>query len=91
MKRDWKCITLHKVGIRLDNIFLNNFDIFTSIQGKTEVKTIFLIHGYPTSSYDWSKIWDTLSERYQLVAIDLLGFRVFRRCLHPIHILFKTR
>ena len=37
------------------------------------LKRFFLIHGYPTSSYDWAKIWDTLAENYQVLAIDLLG------------------
>lgn len=52
----------------------NNFNIFYQHSIQTiPKKTIFLIHGYPTSSYDWSKIWEQLSNRYQLVAIDLLG------------------
>ena len=35
---------------------------------------IFLIHGFPTSSWDWAPIWDELSASYRVVAIDLLGF-----------------
>jgi len=36
--------------------------------------TIFLIHGFPTASWDWWKIWPTLNQHYRLVAIDMLGF-----------------
>ena len=36
--------------------------------------TILLIHGFPTSSWDWWKIWPTLNRHYRLVAMDLLGF-----------------
>jgi len=36
--------------------------------------TIFLIHGFPTSSWDWWKIWPELNRHYRLVAPDLLGF-----------------
>lgn len=36
--------------------------------------TIFLIHGFPTSSWDWWKIWPALNLHYRLVAMDLLGF-----------------
>ncbi|WP_439100235.1 alpha/beta fold hydrolase [Congregibacter sp.] len=36
--------------------------------------TILLIHGFPTSSWDWWKIWPTLNQHYRLVAMDLLGF-----------------
>ena len=36
--------------------------------------TILLIHGFPTSSWDWLKIWPELNRHYRLVAMDLLGF-----------------
>jgi pimeloyl-ACP methyl ester carboxylesterase len=36
--------------------------------------TILLIHGFPTSSWDWWKIWPELNRHYRLVAMDLLGF-----------------
>ena len=36
--------------------------------------TILLIHGFPTSSWDWLKIWPDLNRHYRLVAMDLLGF-----------------
>ena len=36
--------------------------------------TIFLIHGFPTASWDWWKIWPSLSQHYRLVAMDMLGF-----------------
>ncbi len=60
----------HKTGKYFS---FHNFNIFYQYSNKAGADTLFLIHGYPTSSYDWSKIWDTLSEQYQLVAIDLLG------------------
>jgi pimeloyl-ACP methyl ester carboxylesterase len=33
-----------------------------------------LIHGFPTSSWDWSRVWDALSQSERLLAPDLLGF-----------------
>ncbi|WP_439106195.1 alpha/beta fold hydrolase [Congregibacter sp.] len=36
--------------------------------------TILLIHGFPTSSWDWWKIWPQVNRHYRLVAMDLLGF-----------------
>ncbi len=36
--------------------------------------TIFLIHGFPSASWDWWKIWPALNRHYRLVALDLLGF-----------------
>ena len=36
--------------------------------------TLLLIHGFPTASWDWSRIWHDLVGRYRLVAMDMLGF-----------------
>ena len=33
-----------------------------------------LLHGFPTSSFDWHLVWDGLCERRRLLAFDLLGF-----------------
>ncbi|MBK9625056.1 MAG: alpha/beta hydrolase [Rhodocyclaceae bacterium] len=35
--------------------------------------TLVLIHGYPTSSWDFSPMWHQLSVRFRLVTADLLG------------------
>ena len=35
---------------------------------------LLLIHGFPTSSWDWSGVWGGLSARFSLVAADMLGF-----------------
>ena len=34
---------------------------------------LVLIHGYPTSSWDFSPMWHQLNERFRLVTADLLG------------------
>lgn len=35
---------------------------------------LLLIHGFPTSSWDWTGVWQTLEDRFNLAAIDMLGF-----------------
>ncbi|NXB74837.1 MEST protein, partial [Donacobius atricapilla] len=41
--------------------------------GSSEV--VVLLHGFPTSSYDWSKIWEGLTQRFRrVIALDFLGF-----------------
>lgn len=35
---------------------------------------LLLIHGYPTSSWDWSGLWPSLKSRFNLAALDMLGF-----------------
>jgi len=35
---------------------------------------ILFLHGFPTSSYDWYKMWPELHQYFHLVALDFLGF-----------------
>ena len=35
---------------------------------------ILFKHGFPTSSYDWHKMWPELHKYYHLIAFDYLGF-----------------
>lgn len=35
---------------------------------------LMLIHGFPTASWDWHRVWQPLSRRYRLLALDMLGF-----------------
>jgi pimeloyl-ACP methyl ester carboxylesterase len=35
---------------------------------------LLLIHGYPTSSWDWTAIWPQLAREFRIVAADMLGF-----------------
>jgi len=35
---------------------------------------LLLIHGFPTSSWDWHRIWGELGRRFRLIAPDMLGF-----------------
>jgi pimeloyl-ACP methyl ester carboxylesterase len=48
---------------------------------------LLLIHGYPTASYDWIRVWPRLAARHSLYALDLLGFGLSekpRHCDYPI-------
>jgi pimeloyl-ACP methyl ester carboxylesterase len=35
---------------------------------------VLMIHGFPTSSWDWQPMWRALSEHYRLISLDMLGF-----------------
>jgi hypothetical protein len=39
-----------------------------------EGRPLLLVHGYPTSSWDWHRIWSKLAEDRRLVACDMIGF-----------------
>lgn len=46
--------------------------IFYKTQGKGT--PLFLIHGFPTASWDWHKIWDALAAKHTVYALDMIGF-----------------
>jgi pimeloyl-ACP methyl ester carboxylesterase len=35
---------------------------------------LLLIHGFPTASWDWAKLWPALVARHRVLALDLLGY-----------------
>lgn len=35
---------------------------------------LLLVHGFPTASWDWWKMWDGLLMKHRLVALDMIGF-----------------
>ncbi len=37
-------------------------------------RPLFLIHGFPTCSWDWSPVWEQLNRSHRLIACDMLGF-----------------
>jgi pimeloyl-ACP methyl ester carboxylesterase len=47
------------------------FEVFYRHQGTGPV--LLLIHGYPFSSFDWHPIWLALTERFTVIAPDMLG------------------
>ncbi|WP_075342688.1 alpha/beta fold hydrolase [Tenacibaculum agarivorans] len=56
--------------------FINIFDnqVFVIDKGKTNKKTMVILHGYPTSSFDYYKVLDTLTKEYRVIIHDHLGF-----------------
>lgn len=46
--------------------------IFYRLEGTGE--PLLLVHGFPTSSWDWSPLWPDLVTRYRVLALDLIGF-----------------
>jgi pimeloyl-ACP methyl ester carboxylesterase len=48
------------------------WEIFTRVIGSGPWLT--LIHGFPTSSWDWAPVADALARKHRLLMFDLLGF-----------------
>jgi len=36
-------------------------------------RPLLLLHGYPTASWGWHRMWDALCDCYRVIAMDLLG------------------
>ncbi|NER18192.1 alpha/beta fold hydrolase [Spongiivirga citrea] len=50
-----------------------NYPIFYQ-ETTSEKEVLLLLHGFPTSSWDWNKIWQPLSQKFHLIAPDYIGF-----------------
>jgi pimeloyl-ACP methyl ester carboxylesterase len=47
-------------------------DIFYRVDGSGD--PLLLIHGFPTASFDWSRVWPALTARFRVVTLDMIGF-----------------
>ncbi len=48
------------------------YKIFYKQEGRGE--PLILVHGFPTSSWDWSKVWSSLIQNYEVLTLDMLGY-----------------
>ncbi|WP_224363662.1 alpha/beta fold hydrolase [Hyalangium versicolor] len=46
--------------------------IFYRDEGTGDV--LLCLHGFPTSSWDWSRLWPELTPRFRVIALDMLGY-----------------
>lgn len=50
----------------------NGFRVFYRDEGNGE--TLVCIHGFPTASWDWHRVWPHLIKRFRVIALDMMGF-----------------
>ena len=62
---DWK-----KSGDYFD---FEGYPIFYRAE-KNENETLLCLHGFPTASFDYHKIWNGLNKNFSLVAFDMIGY-----------------
>ena len=48
--------------------------IFVREGGDADGEPLLLIHGFPTSSWDWEAVWPELVKRHRLLTLDMIGF-----------------
>src|SRR5204862_8296071 len=50
-------------------------EIFYRVTGSGDSPSLLLIHGFPTASWDWHRLWPALSEQFaRVIAADMIGF-----------------
>lgn len=47
--------------------------VFIRTDGPAGAPALLLIHGFPTASWDWCRLWPELAATHRLVAADMLG------------------
>ncbi len=50
---------------------INDLNVFFKRSGKGQ--SLFCIHGFPSSSWDFEALWPALTERFDVIAHDLIG------------------
>jgi pimeloyl-ACP methyl ester carboxylesterase len=50
---------------------INDLEVFFKRSGKGQV--LLCVHGFPSSSWDFESIWPSLTERFDVIAHDLIG------------------
>src|SRR2546425_6418061 len=56
---------------------LPTFHIFCRVSGRTAAPWFTLLHGFPSSSWDYAKVLLGLEAEFRVVAFDFLGFGNF--------------
>ena len=69
---DWQDTGSHYVHENED--YEDSVRVFYVEENKDADETLVLVHGFPTSSWDWTEVWDELAEKYHVVAVDMVGF-----------------
>ncbi|MBD0409601.1 alpha/beta fold hydrolase [Pseudoalteromonas distincta] len=65
---------------------ISGHQIFTKTAGDITKPALLLIHGFPSASWDWEGMWQTLSEHYFVITLDMLGFGLSDK---PINATYK--
>ncbi len=61
-------------AVAMDGSSISSQKIFVKHLLQAHKPVLLLIHGFPTSSYDWQPLWSQLSEHFSLITLDMLGY-----------------
>ncbi|GAB3035028.1 alpha/beta fold hydrolase [Bowmanella dokdonensis] len=60
-------------------------EIFYRTDGDKDKPVLLLIHGFPSSSWDWRALWPELVQHFRLISLDLLGFGFSDKPKHYVY------
>jgi pimeloyl-ACP methyl ester carboxylesterase len=60
--------------IRYKTVKIKSYNVFYREAGPQDAPAVLLLHGYPTSSHMYRQLIPRLSEKYRVIAPDLIGF-----------------
>ena len=71
--RSWLAEGRHE-NVSGHQLFVHDRGLVTAANAAGESPTVLLLHGFPTSCYDWRGVVDRLAMCFRVIAPDLLGF-----------------
>ncbi|MDP9191450.1 MAG: alpha/beta hydrolase [Acidobacteriota bacterium] len=48
--------------------------VFYWEEGRADREVLLCMHGFPTASWDWHRVWPELASRWRVVAVDIIGY-----------------
>jgi pimeloyl-ACP methyl ester carboxylesterase len=63
---DW-----HRTG---SQFFHRGHSVFYREEGPADAEVLLCMHGFPTASWDWHRVWPELVSRWRVVAVDMIGY-----------------
>jgi pimeloyl-ACP methyl ester carboxylesterase len=57
-----------------DSFTYRGHDVFVRRAGDKAAPVLLLIHGFPTASWDYAPLWESLASRWRVLTLDMLGF-----------------
>jgi pimeloyl-ACP methyl ester carboxylesterase len=60
--------------VRYKTVKIEGYNVFYREAGPKDAPAVLLLHGYPTSSHMYRQLIPRLSEKYHVIAPDLIGF-----------------
>src|ERR1044071_1036324 len=52
----------------------NGYNVFYRAGGIDSSEALVCLHGFPTSSWEWNRLWPSLCAHWRVMAFDMIGY-----------------